>query len=235
MLTNAIATIGSVIAYIHTLKSPAKTENLNTIWVCCGRFSKYLFIILAESPICLTENICKTGLAYSASFAASPDRSLNNLLDVPTRLSILAFQGSISDMPRESRLKWTQILPEMSGHACPMFVRVRVRVRGFRTCPCPNPCPCPKSWLCPSPCPSPRPKSKKISCPCPNPRPKLNFFTCPSPCPSPCPNSCPNLCPCPSLNLCPNLKLAERNNTYFLAAVWKKFPMHGADFFPREN
>ena len=25
---------------------------------------------------------------------------------------------------------------EMSGHACPMFVRVR----GFRTCPCPNPC-----------------------------------------------------------------------------------------------
>ena len=33
----------------------------------------------------------------------------------------------------------------MSGHACPMFVRVRVR--GFRTCPCPNPCPCPKSWL----------------------------------------------------------------------------------------
>ena len=52
----------------------------------------------------------QTGFAYSASFAASPDRSLNNLLDVPTRLSILAFQGSISDMPRESRLKWTQIL-----------------------------------------------------------------------------------------------------------------------------
>ena len=30
---------------------------------------------------------------------------------------------------------------EMSGHPCPMFVRVR----GFQTCPCPNPCPCPKS------------------------------------------------------------------------------------------
>ena len=55
-------------------------------------------MMLAESPICLTENNCKTGFAYSASFAASPDRSLNNLLEVPTRLSILAFQDSITDM-----------------------------------------------------------------------------------------------------------------------------------------
>ena len=35
------------------------------------------------------------------------------------------------------------IQAEMSGHACPKFVRVRVRVRDFRTCPCLKSCTCP--------------------------------------------------------------------------------------------
>ena len=45
--------------------------------------------------------------------------------------------------------------PEMSGHACPKYVRVR----GFQTCACP------KSWLYPCSCPSPCRKSQKILCP----------------------------------------------------------------------
>ena len=31
------------------------------------------------------------------------------------------------------------------------------------------------------------------------------------------------------------LKLGERNNTDFFAALWKSFPKYGPEIFPREN